>query len=357
MFRQIELFEAGTGGYHTYRIPALVVSRQGTMLAVCEGRKYGRGDAGKIDLLLRRSDDGGRTWGPAQLIVEEDDSTCGNPCPVVDQRDGTIWLPFCKNLGEGHQGLIMQDKAPRTVWITSSHDDGATWSEPQEITESVKPLGWTWYSTGPTHGIQLASGRLLIPCCHSVGVTFTQEDPYYSHVIFSDDHGQSWLLGGRADGGTDECGVVEVAGGAVYLNARSPHTGKRRSYAWSYDEGASFTDIAFEPTLVEPDCQASLVRLSWAGPHDRNRILFANPRSTEREAMTLHISYDEGQSWEVGKTLYPGPSAYSDLCIAPDMTICCLYERGNAHPYEKLTLAQLDLEWLTDGRDQMGGQA
>ena len=126
MFRQIEIFEAGKGGYHTYRIPALAVSCEGTLLAFCEGRKYGRGDAGKINLLLRRSFDGGLTWAPTQLIVAEGDKTCGNPCPVVDQRDGTIWLPFCKNPGEGHQGLIMQGKASRTVWITRSMDDGAS---------------------------------------------------------------------------------------------------------------------------------------------------------------------------------------------------------------------------------------
>ena len=354
MFRQIELFEAGKDGYHTYRIPALAVSRQGPILAFCEGRRDGRGDAGKIDLLLKRSLDGGLTWEPAQLLVADGDNTCGNPCPVVDQDDGTIWLPFTKNPGWGHEGLVVQGKAPRTVWITKSGDDGASWSEPQEITESVKPSGWTWYATGPTHGIQLASGRLLIPCNHGVGVTFTRQDPYYSHVIYSDDRGTTWRLGGTANAGTNECGVVQVAGGAIYMNARSMGTGKRRGYAWSHDEGASFTDIAFDPTLTEPECQASLVRFTCAAAHDRNRVLFANPRSTEREAMTLHISYDECRTWRVAKTLHAGPSAYSDLCIVLDSTICCFYERGDAHAYEKLTFAQLDLEWLTDGQDRLG---
>ena len=93
MLRQTDIFEAGKGGYHTHRIPALVVSKKGTILAFCEGRKFGPDDAGKIDILLRRSFDGGASWQEPQLVVADGDKTCGNPCPVVDQGDGTIWLP------------------------------------------------------------------------------------------------------------------------------------------------------------------------------------------------------------------------------------------------------------------------
>lgn len=149
MLQQNDIFEAGKGGYHTYRIPALAVTKKDTILAFCEGRRDGRGDAGKIDLLLRRSTDSGETWGPVQLIVADGDKTCGNPCPVVDQSDGAIWLPFCKNLGEGNEGLIIEGKAPRTVWVTKSLDDGGSWSEPVEITKQVKGPSWTWYATGP----------------------------------------------------------------------------------------------------------------------------------------------------------------------------------------------------------------
>ena len=206
---QEELFVSGEGGYHTYRIPALVVSTEGTVLAFCEGRRHSSSDSGQIDLLLRRSDDDGHTWGAAQVVATEMDRTCGNPCPVVERVSGTIWLPFCKNLAAGHEGLITQGKAPRTVWLTHSEDAGLTWSEPREITATTKDPRWTWYATGPTHGIQLASGRLVVPCDHMVGVHFDrQKDPYHSHVIISDDAGASWRIGGIVDEGTNECAVI-----------------------------------------------------------------------------------------------------------------------------------------------------
>lgn len=353
MLRQTDIFEAGKGGYHTYRIPALVVSRKGTILAFCEGRKYGQGDAGKIDILLKRSFDGGKSWQEPQLVVADGDKTCGNPCPVVDQSDGTIWLPFCKNLGEGHEDLILEGKAPRTVWITKSTDDGATWSEPQEITKDVKAASWTWYATGPGHGIQLENGRLVIPCNHVVGVNLHREDPHHSHVIYSDDHGQTWHIGGIVDEGTNECAIVQTVDGALYINCRSFGRGQRRGCAWSQDDGSTFSGFVWDDTLIEPECQGSLVRFTSVGRHDRNRVLFANPASTQREKMTVRVSYDECRTWAVSKLLNEGPSAYSDLAIAPDMTICCLYEQGEKHANEKLTFAQFTVEWLTDGADRL----
>ena len=338
---QCDLFTSGQEGYHTFRIPALAVTTQGTLLAFAEGRKAGRGDAGEIDLVLKRSLDNGVTWQPLQIVVTEPGMTCGNPCPVVDQATGVIWLPFCKNLADGNEDLITQGKAPRTVWLTHSHDDGVTWATPYEITADVKDPSWTWYATGPTHGIQLRSGRLVIPCDHIVGQHFDrQRDPYHSHVIYSDDHGASWHIGGRVDVGTNECALVEMADGALYINCRNYVGERRRAVAWSVDQGATFTEFRWDETLIEPICQASLVR------YDAKHILFANPASTTREKLTVRLSADDGQSWPVAKMLYSGPAAYSDLAVLPDLTICCLYEQGDAHPYERLTLARFDLAWL-----------
>ena len=352
---QTPLWVSGQGGYHTYRIPALVVSTQGTILAFCEGRRDSRSDSGKIDLLLRRSSDGGRNWGETQVVCGEEAVTCGNPCPVVDAATGTIWLPFCKNLSDGPEKLIIEGKAPRTVWVTRSDDDGETWSDPVEITDQTKDPSWTWYATGPCHGIQLADGRMVVPCDLVVGRTFKRpEDPRHSHVIYSDDHGATWRIGGVLTEGTNESCAVETADGQVYLNARNHRQDdKHRAYAWSSDRGDSFGAWQRDPALPEPICQASLTRFTTARDLDKNRVLFANPASFERMNMTVRLSYDECRTWPVAKALHPGCSAYSDLAVAPDMAILCLYERGEAGPYETLTLARFDLEWLTDAADRL----
>ena len=350
---QTALFVNGENGYHTYRIPAMVTTRNGTILAFCEGRKHSRSDYGVIDIVLRRSPDGGDTWEEMQVLVAEPNMTCGNPCPVVDRSSGTILLPFCRNLGDVGEGLIVQGKGPRTVWLTHSLDDGLTWAEPVEISTEAKDPSWTWYATGPGHGIQLASGRLVIPCDHMEGVDFSRDDPQHSHVICSDDHGASWRIGGVVQEGTNECSVVEALGGGLYVNCRNASgTGRtHRAYAWSSDQGRTFPNLRWDETLVEPICQATLVRFTVARDYGRNRVLFANPASTERERMTVRLSYDECRTWPAARMLYHGPSAYSDLAIAPDMTICCLYERGVEHPYETLTLARFNLEWLAEGED------
>lgn len=329
------LYQASTEGYHTYRIPALVVSNKGTLLAFCEARKHSSADHGHIEMALKRSFDHGETWTDMQIIWNDGENTIGNPCPVVDQATGTIWLSFTWN----------NDR----VFVTNSTDDGATWSEPTEITKEVKPPSWGWYATGPTHGIQLSTGRLLIPCDHREGSS--RDVPMRSHVIYSDDHGHTWKLGGVLGEKTDECVAVETMDGSIYLNMRSYRGAHRRAYAWSQDGGETWSEVQLDPTLVEPVCQGSIVRFTDERSHDRNRVLFSNPASTERRRLTVRLSYDECRTWTAGKVLYEGPSAYSDLGIAADLSICCLYERGKERPYERITFARFSLEWLTDGAD------
>lgn len=339
---QKPLYGCGEGGYHTYRIPALVLSARGTLLAFAEGRKSGPGDAGEIDLVLRRSADNGRTWGELQLVVSDAGMTCGNPCPVVEHNGGVIWLPFCKNLAEGGETLICEGKAPRTVWITHSVDDGLNWSAPREITASVKDPGWTWYATGPCHGIQLDCGRLVVPCDHIVGLHLDRSrDPYHSHIIYSDDFGESWKLGGLLEDGTNECAVAQLDDGSLYINCRNHVGGNFRAAARSHDRGLTFSPIEWDRTLIEPVCQGSVEALS------SGQLLFANPASSRRERMTVRLSRDGGRTWPVAGTLHPGPSAYSDLAVLPGGLVCCLYERGDDRPYETLTLARFNLPWLT----------
>lgn len=349
-----DVYVAGTGGYHTYRIPSLIITAQGAMLAFCEGRRNSASDTGDIDLCLRRSDDLGRTWGPMEVIADHGPDTIGNPCPVVDRTTGTIWLLLTGNPGHmtEPQIEISSPGGTRTVWLSRSDDDGRSWTRPAEITAAVKAKGWTWYATGPGCGIQTASGRLVIPCDHSILGRSVRR----SHVIYSDDHGITWRLGGIIEPDVNECQVVELVDGTLLMDLRNyskaPATVHRRAFATSADAGLTWSKPRYEPILVEPVCQASLIRLTRRPEHSRNRLAFANPASTKREKMTIRLSYDEGRSWPVARLLYAGPSAYSALAALPGGEIGCLYERGEKHPYERMRFARCSLEWLTEGNDR-----
>ncbi len=366
MLQQDTLFVGGQGGYPCYRIPALVVSKRGTVLAFCEGRKEGGGDAGLIHELLRRSFDSGKTWAATQVVVQQEGMTCGNPCPIVDRTTGTIILLFCKNPKSKGTTDSVEVFTRRTVWLTRSTDDGATWSEPQNITASIKKPKWTWYATGPGHGIQLASGRLIAPCCHAVGVNLKPDDPAYSHVIYSDDHGKTWHLGGEVGPGGDESTAVETSDGSVYLNCRNPKEPGHRAYARSGDGGLTFGPRQVDMTLPEPPtwggCEGSLMRVNlghW--PTRSSCVLFANPTlpdgKTVRKCMTVRVSRDDCKTWSAGKIVYPGAASYSDLTVAPDGTILCLYERGLTFFCDNLTLARFNMAWLADTSGENAGQA
>jgi sialidase-1 len=215
------IYRSGDNGYHTYRIPALAVTTKGTVLAFCEGRKHNRGDTGDIDMLIRRSLDDGTTWSEQQLIWDDGENVCGNPCPVVDQKTGTIWLLMTWNRGDDPEKdiIAMKSTDTRRVFITSSENDGKTWTIPKEITELVKKPDWTWYATGPGAGMQIKNGqyagRLVVPCDHIEA----ESKRYYSHIIYSDDHGETWRLGeSTPQHQVNECMVVELADGRLMLN-------------------------------------------------------------------------------------------------------------------------------------------
>lgn len=350
---QTDVYVSGEDGYHTYRIPSVIVTPKGTVLAFCEGRKKGGGDSGDIDLVLKRSEDGGRTFAKQQVVWDDAENTCGNPCPVIDRNSGTIWLLLTHNLGTDSEGQIVarKSKGTRTVWVSRSDDDGRTWAKPVEITKDTKKPEWSWYATGPGCGIQLRSGRLVVPCDH-----IADGGEWASHVIYSDDAGKTWKLGGSAPPKTNECEVVELADGRLALNMRNYNRLHRcRAVATSSDGGLTWSEVSYDETLVEPVCQASIRRLSRADPNvpgAKDRILFSNPGSAERrKALTVRLSEDEGKSWPVARLLWAGPAAYSCLAVMPDGTILCLYERGDKGAHEKITLARFDAAWLTGGKE------
>ena len=339
------LFVAGQDGYKCYRIPAVVVSNKGTVLAFCEARKNGCSDTGDIDLVLRRSTDGGKTWGPMQTVWDDGPNVCGNPCPVVDRKSGTIRLLATHNRGDDHESRIWAGtaRASRTVWICQSTDDGATWSKPVDIPPATKRPDWTWYATGPGVGIQLEcgphKGRLVVPCDH--GVAGGRD--YHSHTIHSDDGGRTWQRGGTVpDKTTSECQVVELSDGTLHLNIRH-HFRKtyRRAVSLSSDGGATWSLPTLDQTLITPHCQASILR------YPAGVLLFSNPASTKgRMNMTVRLSRDEGKTWPAAKTLHPGPSAYSCLTVLPDGSIACFYEGGQKSAYETIRFARFELDEL-----------
>lgn len=323
------VFVAGTGGYHTYRIPALVVTPKGTVLAFCEGRKASGRDDGDIDLLLRRSRDGGATWGPLQVVHEEGGTapiTIGNPCPIV-AADGTVHLLFTRN--------------NQRAFYTRSTDDGTSFSAPREISAALKSFAFPWgrLGTGPVHGIQTASGRLVVP----VWLNDRIKENYRSAAIYSDDGGRTWRAGGLVAPditGCNECTVAELDDGRLLLNMRNRQE-KCRAEAFSADGGVTWSRPRLVGTLVDPQCQGALLALRREG---RPLLAFSNAADAARKRLTVRLSHDGGKTWPISRLLHAGPSAYSDLAATPGGTVLCLYERGEKSPYQQIAFARIEPE-------------
>ena len=342
------LFKSGEEGYSNYRIPALITTKGGSLLAFCEARKYQRGDSGDIDLILKRSTDNGKTWSKPIVVWNAGEDTAGNPCPVVDQRTGRIINIICWNLASDHGRDLHSGtgKDTRRVYQTHSDDDGLTWTEPKEITSMVKHPTWWWYATGPGIGIQLEKGpnkgRLVIPANH------TAEGYFGSHTLYSDDGGETWMVSSLIKPTTNESQVVELSDGRLMMNMRSqgfPETPRPRngyrSVSYSSDGGETWSDPEFDDELGDPRCQASLIR------YDENRLLFSNPSPPikaergERIRMTVRLSRDDGETWPSDLLIYEGPSAYSSLTRIPDGSVGLLYERKTDIVFSRFPIQEL----------------
>ena len=341
------IFKSGSEGYNTFRIPSIITTDSGVVLAFAEGRKNSSSDSGDIDLVLKRSIDGGKTW--SDLIIIRDDSTnvCGNPSPVIDRKTGKIFLLSTWNRGDDTESEIinMTSVDTRRVYVMNSIDEGLSWSKPIEITDKVKKPNWTWYATGPVHGIQIREGskkgRMIIPCDHIEANT----KKYYSHIIYSDDGGSSWNIGGTTpQDQVNECSVAEIGKGKLILNMRNyDRTQMNRKISISNDYGESWGDIYDDKALVEPICQASILRYSFKG-YGRNDLLFINPADkNKRLNMTLRLSNDLGRTWTREFLLHEGPSAYSDITKLRNGNIGCLFEAGKNSPYEGIVYREVDV--------------
>lgn len=357
-----DVFPPGLNGIARYRIPGIVVTSKGTVLAYAEARKNDSADWGEIEIHLRRSKDGGKTWEPAKHIAHSGDrfegnprkreggqreQTVNNPVAIVDHETGAIEFLYCINYAR--------------CFSMRSTDDGVTWSEPIDITAAFEPFrskyDWKVIATGPGHGIQIRSGRLVVPIWLAYG-GMGDHKPSASGTVFSDDHGKTWQAGdiavpdNGAFGDPNETMVTELSDGRVMLVTRSVSEANRKLITTSLDGATNWTTPVFHAQLWEPICMASIA----AYPSQPCTLIFSNPHSLgldksgkeipagrgKRQNLSIKLSRDDGKTWPISKTLDAGPSAYSDLAILPDGAILCLYEANNS-----IACARFNLDWIT----------
>jgi len=369
---KMELWEGGQDGYAMYRIPGIVVTGKGTVLAYSEARRSSGNDWDSIDIVMRRSTDGGKTFGPQVVIsrvageirrspvaierkqAKPTDVTYNNPVAIAD-RSGVVHFLFCLEY--------------MRVFYMRSVDDGRTFSKPVEITgafEGFRPeYAWRVVATGPGHGIQLSSGRLVVPIWMSLGTGGNGHHPSVAATVYSDDRGATWHRGEIAVPNTpefpdaNETTAVQLADGRVMLNVRTESPRNRRTVVFSADGATHWTAPRLQEDLSDPICFASLLRYSkwllFSNPDNLTRVDGKDSRSKDRRNLTVHMSSDNGGSWPVKRTVESESSGYSDLASLPDGTILCLYETGagaSDFPSKRLMLARFNLAWLTEGRDR-----
>jgi sialidase-1 len=352
---QTDVFSVGELGYKEHRIPSLVVTNQGTLLAFSESG-ITDSDYGNRDIRLRRSHDGGRSWSrDALTILDAGTSRTGSPCGFVDRKSGRVHF------------ITAIDS--RRVMHFQSDDDGRTWSNPRDITYAFdqfhERFKWTGLDPGPGEGIELERGdklgRFIVPISLN-----SDEKTWHSAVIYSDDRGETWQAGGlsQPEFRSNEATVFEGADGRLHLNMRGGGMGKPREpyrvIAHSDDAGITWSKSRYDENLWTPQCHASTVRYSWpsvdgqsAGPHEGNIVLFAGAwHKAHRLNMTVLASFDDGKTWPVAKQIWPGPAAYCSIAKLPDGDIGLLYE-GGYFKYNKMIFARFSIAWLLGQTDQI----
>ncbi|MEU6665015.1 sialidase family protein [Streptomyces sp. NPDC046727] len=363
-FEQQVLFKAAQDpGYACFRIPAVVRTTDGTLLAFAEGRVLNCGDAADIDIVVKRSTDGGRTWGALQVVNEGAGDTHGNPAPVVDRATGRVWLAETYNTGRTDSASCSVP-CDRTPHLQYSDDDGRTWSRPRDLSPEILPADWnSWYATGPVHGIQLTHGRYAGRLVFGVNTETwdgSRVSANHAALVVSDDHGGHWRIGATdnwpiADDGTfrqkpSELTLAERGDGSVLVSGREQDGTDlgHRTQAVSRDGGTGFTAPFHDlPDLYTPQVQGSMLRLG-------DRILLACPGDPDRRrTMMIRSSYDDGRTWDSvdrGTVVTTDWSGYSDLVRIGSGTIGLMYEGGAVDARDEIRFARFTEDWLAPRR-------
>lgn len=343
------VFVSGEDGYASYRIPAIVEAVDGTLIAFAEGRVSTAADDGDVDLLARRSSDGGRTWGELQGIADMGSDFIGNPSPVVDRESGRIVLLATYKAGSDTEFDIMVGHGVDTSreYLLTSDDNGATWSEPVEITESVKRPEWRWYAVGPGHAFQVTSGedegRLVAAANHS-----DDEFNYGAHLLLSDDGGLTWRIGAsetpaKGPRHPNESTAAMLADGTIVVSSRDQDGDDEwhRLRTTSSDGGETFDGpFADQVDLVMPVVQASLLAIDPSGGRAASMLLLSGPSDDdERIDLVVRTSTDAGTTWSEGLLVRAGPAGYSDLIALPGGLVGVLFETGDEVAHERIEFA------------------
>ena len=341
------IFTAREGGYHHYRIPTLIVTKKGTIVALCEARKGEGFDWDPSAILYKKSYDNGETWSEVYTLAYSENEPIHNLAAVVDGE--TVHFLYCRHYEK--------------CFYTKSTDDLESFTDTIEITnvfnEYKTEYDWKVIATGPGHSIKMTMGRIVVPIWMSYGTGDGGHRPSRLSVIYSDDSGESWQRGELIKDtvkNPSETTAVELSDGSLLLNVRNEHfeTEGRRAYTISKNGAAAFTDFQFDTSLLEPCCFGCILR------YDQNRILFSNPDILEgmhygfkmyrdRKQLTVQISYDDCKSWTKKRVVEEGISAYSDMAIGQNNQIFMLYERdGIEHQYDTkyLCFAKFDIDWI-----------
>lgn len=351
-------------GFANFRIPALAVSNEGTLLAFAEGRRV-RSDHTKGPLVLRRSEDSGQSWGPLQLIVQHGHDSLNNPSPIVllSGRILVVYQRFPENFHSraiSHEGVEfvipgLAGEGVQTNHLIYSDDDGLTWSAPQDITAQTKrtaPVMANFTGPGPSLVLQNGphAGRILLPSCDFTGEG--RKRVFSSYATYSDDNGKSWQLGQHADNpaniSADETQMVELAGGNLLMTVRARG---QRMLAYSDDGGETFTPLQAQLDLPDSGAMGSVVR--WHDPELGEVLLHSLSTARikgRRSRGAIYMSTDEGHNWPAHRVYHPGSFDYSSIAVLPNGGIGVLgeFEWGVEGKFNEVRFLRIDPQWLLE---------